>query len=342
VSETPSGTFESSPKWIGNTAEETISELIVERIPIGNVVKEFISNSVVAEQVTDLIKVGIDEAIGKIIDNALPSWGLPGSQTIPLTATTTSLEYDLSTVTGLNTIVNISGLTVSPIASQVGQTTLNFDTSAFRMLDPNGNETSYPYQVSGNKLPISVGVPQVTVSPSTAAIATGRTQQFTATVQGNSNTSVNWSVNGVAGGNSTVGTVTDQGLYTAPATPISVSVTATSQAYTNSTASATVTVTDQYSVLITEPATNVSNTGVTLNASVNQTGLTTTPTVFFWGKSTDNWPQSAILATAQLTLGGAYAILLNLAPNTTYFFQAVGQNNAGITYGNILSFTTTP
>ena len=86
----------------------------------------------------------------------------------------------------------------------------------------------------------------VTVSPATATVSTSATQQFTATVTGTTNTSVTWQVNGVTGGNSTVGTVTAAGLYTAPATvpsPASVTVTAVSQADTTKSGSATVTIT---------------------------------------------------------------------------------------------------
>jgi hypothetical protein len=44
----------------------------------------------------------------------------------------------------------------------------------------------------------------------------GATQQFTAVVSNADNTNVTWYVNDVQGGNSTVGTVTTEGLYTAP------------------------------------------------------------------------------------------------------------------------------
>ena len=74
--------------------------------------------------------------------------------------------------------------------------------------------------------------------------ATG-TQQFTATIQGSTNTDVTWTVNGVAGGNSTLGTISNTGLYTAPAYPPSpntVTVTATSVAEGSIAASSTVTV----------------------------------------------------------------------------------------------------
>jgi hypothetical protein len=59
----------------------------------------------------------------------------------------------------------------------------------------------------------------VTVSPASASIPVGQTAQFTATVNNTSNPAVTWQLNGVAGGNSTVGTISTSGLYTAPLTP---------------------------------------------------------------------------------------------------------------------------
>jgi hypothetical protein len=85
----------------------------------------------------------------------------------------------------------------------------------------------------------------VHVSPSTAIVATGTTQQFTATVTGTTNTAVNWSVNGTAGGNSAVGRISATGLYTAPSSipsPATVTVTAADQASPSLTGSASVTV----------------------------------------------------------------------------------------------------
>jgi hypothetical protein len=87
---------------------------------------------------------------------------------------------------------------------------------------------------------------KVTISPKTASVATRQTRQFTATVQNSTNHSVTWKVNGVANGNSTIGTITTGGLYTAPAavpSPSSVTVTAVSAADTSASASATVTIT---------------------------------------------------------------------------------------------------
>jgi hypothetical protein len=59
---------------------------------------------------------------------------------------------------------------------------------------------------------------KVTVSPGQGSITPIQTEQFTATVDGVTSTNVTWSVDGVAGGNSTVGTISSLGLYTPPAT----------------------------------------------------------------------------------------------------------------------------
>ncbi len=81
----------------------------------------------------------------------------------------------------------------------------------------------------------------LTVAPSTAQLLVNGQQQFTAKVTGTLKTAVNWSVNGVAGGNATVGTITATGLYTAPATvPAPATVTATSQAFPKVNSSASV------------------------------------------------------------------------------------------------------
>jgi probable HAF family extracellular repeat protein len=105
-----------------------------------------------------------------------------------------------------------------------------------------------PDNPGGTSAPVNftVGNVTVSVSPMTAAVPVGKSQQFTATVQGSSNTGVFWSVNGSMGGNSTIGTISSVGLYTAPAnvpSPAIVTVSATSQAEPSISASANVTVT---------------------------------------------------------------------------------------------------
>jgi uncharacterized protein (DUF1800 family) len=95
-----------------------------------------------------------------------------------------------------------------------------------------------------NPPPPTPGV-TVAVSPTSVALAPGTAQNFGATVTGSTNTSVAWSVNGIAGGNTTVGTITAAGLYTAPAaapSPATVTVRATSAASTSASAQASVTI----------------------------------------------------------------------------------------------------
>jgi len=85
----------------------------------------------------------------------------------------------------------------------------------------------------------------ISISPASATVEIGGTAQFTATVRNTTNTAVTWQVNGITGGNATVGTIDTSGLYTAPTSvpsPAEVTVTAVSQADTSKTASATVTI----------------------------------------------------------------------------------------------------
>src|SRR5262249_54103709 len=83
----------------------------------------------------------------------------------------------------------------------------------------------------------------VFISPNSASLQVGQSMQFTANVSG-PNKSVTWLVNGAAGGNPTVGTISSTGVYTAPAAVPSggVTVTAQSVAQTSATASAAVTI----------------------------------------------------------------------------------------------------
>jgi len=73
----------------------------------------------------------------------------------------------------------------------------------------------------------------VSTNPAISEVYTGVVQVFIATVTGTSNTAVTWQVDGVTGGNSTVGTIDASGNYTGPAvvpTPATVTVEAISQA----------------------------------------------------------------------------------------------------------------
>ena len=86
--------------------------------------------------------------------------------------------------------------------------------------------------------PISVGV----ITPASPTVTVGTTQQFNATVGGGIANTLTWFVDNLPGGNGTVGTITSGGLYTAPGTPGSHTIKATSTEDATQTRSTPVTV----------------------------------------------------------------------------------------------------
>ncbi len=241
VVEMPQGTFESSPHQPANGLVSLL-ELAIDQLGKLKGISNFFTyigvGKDLGEDSVSTLSGDFDQFLEHFADDKAPTWGAFTSKTVPLTLATTSLIADR------NNLVGTSGLTVTP-GSQTGETFLSFDTSAFRMFDATGKVTTEPTLVPGNMLQVTIGNATVVVSPMTATVAPGGTQQFTATVQGPTNTAVSWSVNGFAGGNAAVGTISDQGLYAAPAnvpSPATVNVTATSQADASVTGSASLTI----------------------------------------------------------------------------------------------------
>ncbi len=146
---------------------------------------------------------------------------------------------------------------------------------------------------TGTKTVTVTAVPTITsvsVSCNPTSVQTGQTSQCTATVTGTGSYSsaVTWSVNDVAGGNSTVGTIFSSGLYTGPPTvpsPAAITVKATSQADTTKSATAsvslsypapTITTITPDSVSVGSPDTNLAvfGAGFTPASVVNLDGTT--------------------------------------------------------------------
>jgi uncharacterized protein (DUF1800 family) len=76
-----------------------------------------------------------------------------------------------------------------------------------------------PGSMASANLAVKVGSSGILVkiSPLSAQLHPGETVQFKTTITGTTNLNVVWKVNGQAGGNANVGTITANGLYTAPA-----------------------------------------------------------------------------------------------------------------------------
>ena len=104
--------------------------------------------------------------------------------------------------------------------------------------------------------------PAFTVSPHVAVLTPTQTEQFTA-----DGTGLTWSVNGVVGGSSALGTITATGLYTPPNTPGTYTVTVTTPNQSASD-SATVNVTNDAGV------TTFHNDNMRTGQNLNETVLT--------------------------------------------------------------------
>jgi hypothetical protein len=129
--------------------------------------------------------------------------------------------------------------------------------------------------------PSSVGV---TVTPPSASVVLGSTQQFQAIVTGSSNTSVTWEVNGATGGAANSGTISAAGLYAAPAilpSPPGVTVTAVSQVDTQASGSANVALTDNIAVTVLPSAVNVPTGGAQV-FTANETATGDPAAGFTW------------------------------------------------------------
>jgi len=116
--------------------------------------------------------------------------------------------------------------------------------------------------------PAGVVVVAISVAPQTASVQAGATQQFSATVTGATDTLVAWSIAEGSQG----GSISNDGLYAAPATAGTFHVVATSHADASKSATATVTV--------TVPSGGVSVTIRPASITINEsTGVTFTATV---------------------------------------------------------------
>jgi YD repeat-containing protein len=124
----------------------------------------------------------------------------------------------VSSVSFNGTTARIVSVDASTIIAEVPQ---GATTGPVMIVTPRGTvTTSKPFTIEG-----------VRVSPSTSKVLPGDQIQFTVSVSvGNEDPDVVWSVNGVNGGNSAVGTITSTGLYTAGQPIASALVRATSVA----------------------------------------------------------------------------------------------------------------
>jgi alpha-L-arabinofuranosidase len=180
----------------------------------------------------------------------------------------------------------------------------------------------------------------VTVSPTTATVAAGKTQQFTATVTNSSDTSVTWSIS------PQVGSISSSGLYTAPSTvsyPQTVLVTAASVSNPAKMAVASVTLTAATTVAVS-PGTaqlipgqtqqfsavvqNSSNQGVNWSISPNVGSITTAGLYTAPGQVTVQ-QNVTVTATSQADSKASGTALITLKPGGNGQFSTIAVNSGG-------------
>jgi len=138
----------------------------------------------------------------------------------------------------------------------------------------------------------------LTLSPAEAAVRVGSAQPFAPSVAGKSWT---WSVNGIAGGNATLGTIDANGNYSAPAvlpTPNTITITAAETAKPSETASSAVTLLNPIPVVtgISPLQVNVGTFTLTITGSEFVNGAT----VSFGGTTLT----TSFVSSTQLTASG--------------------------------------
>lgn len=246
----------------GNATVGTISGSGVYTAPASGVGTHGIS----AISASDPTKSGgstitVNQPVVITVSPANPVMNHGGTQTFSATVTGTIASTAVTWEASAGSIDG-SGVFTAPTSASTGSATV----TARSVADPTKTGTTT----------VTLNAMSVAVLPGTASVGAGASQQFTASVSGAANTSVVWYVDGALWGNATVGTIDASGLYVAPGTSGSHTVTAASVADSTQTASAAVTVTAVVapSVVVNPPDTVCEGGSHTFTASVSGLGST--------------------------------------------------------------------
>ncbi|MGA8618559.1 MAG: PQQ-binding-like beta-propeller repeat protein [Candidatus Sulfotelmatobacter sp.] len=173
----------------------------------------------------------------------------------------------------------------------------------------------------------------MSVTPGSAVISAGLTQQFSATVPGSSNASANWSVDQIAGGNSTVGTISTTGLYTAPSTVGNHTITATTASSPSTSASAAIAI---FTISISPSAAEVALSPATEQFTATVQGVTSPVLTWSVDQISDGNATVGTISAAGLYAApfqpGSHTITAGIA-------GATGSADAAVT---VVSFTVSP
>ncbi len=171
----------------------------------------------------------------------------------------------------------------------------------------------------------------VSITPTATNVRAGATQPFTATVAGTTNKSVTWSVNGIVTGNATTGTISSNGVYTAPATvpnPNAITIEVVSAADASATATSDVTLWNATPVVSSVSPTSFAAGAYTL--AVTGSKFVSGAQVMFGGSALT----TTYISSAQLTGKGS-------EPTAGTYAVSVTNPNPGSSASGTLDVTVT-
>ncbi len=271
---------------------------------------------------------------------------LPPPVTATITSTGVARSSNVVTITTtaahnlvVNQVVNITGVTDASfngsflVATVPSTTTFTYSQSGSNATSGNGTITSFAVTIKAVSVADSTATATaivdlnsgitVRVTPLQAVVGTTESLQFIATVSGSSNNAVSWAVNDIAGGNSTVGTITASGLFTAPATPPTTS---------------SATIASNGAVRSSTGAVRTSN--VVLITTTTAHGFAIGQSVTIAGVADASFNGTFTIASLPSTLSFTYAQTgVNASSNGGT--ATSGSSTATITTGSIVTITTT-
>ncbi len=178
----------------------------------------------------------------------------------------------------------------------------------------------------------------VTVHPVRVSLTLAEPQQFTATVVNTTNHSVVWAVDGIVGGNSTVGTISSSGLYHPPAAKGTHKITAKSVVQSTAVGTATAWITD-YPGMFTYHGDKF-RSGVNLQEYA-LTSSTVKSSTFgkLFSRTVDGQVYAQPLYMANLTIGGVKRNVVFVATqhSSVYAFDADGKTSSPLWHRSFIN-----
>jgi len=178
----------------------------------------------------------------------------------------------------------------------------------------------------------------IAVCPATASVQVAGTQAFAASLAYASSNTVTWEVNGVAGGNSTVGTISSDGTYTAPSTLPSTGVVTVAAVYPSDSS-----VQGTARVTFVTPTITISPTSVNV-----QTGSTQAFTASVGGTSNTSvtWQVNGVVGgsatTGTISTAGVYTAPSNVPSTPTVTITAIPAADTALTATSSVTITAPP